>query len=410
MTVLAKHIDKIILTLLCWLPYFIYIYHNSSGIPFNDDYDLFLKTLLDYNSAGSIKEKVLILFSQHMEHRPVIPKLIAILIWKLSGAISFKSLIVVGNIFLYLNWVLLYSIVAPKTIRKSLLYGVIIFLLLTGLQSMENMIWATGSVQNYGFVFFISFSLYLILSRRAIIGTMFWLVALLFNISAFVMIPMILFYWYSKGEWRNLWVGFMLMLFISLIYFLNFNFPPVEKFPGLIPNHSWGNKVNYFFTFISSCLTLGRHNLVLSVIMGGVLVVVLIVLNKRVGSWNYFTALAITMVFFGFMGVLFRSVFGAEQALAERYRIYSELLVICIIAQGGTWIRKGGVVVLGLACIQYISLYYYYNPKVKLRKQDLEAGYIHLVFFKNPEKLMHPSPFYAADKLIQSYEAGIYKP
>lgn len=410
MLLFIRHIDKILISLLCWIPYFIYIYHNTSNIPFNDDYDLYLKSLLEFNDSNSVKEQIRILFSQHMEHRPAIPRIIAFFEWKLVGNLNFRALILLGNFFLYLHWVLFICTFKSPTKLQSLIYGLAIFFILTGLQSIENMIWATGSIQNYSFSLFTCLSLYFATKKKYAIGIIWWVLALFCNISAMVIAPVILIVMISQTNLRTFIGTALFMALICVIYFIEFSFPAVDKFPGLIPDHSLFNKMNYFLAFLGSSLTIGDVDILVSILAGIILLILLLFWNRKISNWNYLTAIAIVIVLFAFMGVLFRSVFGAHQALAERYRIYSEILVICVITQimlSGKFFKY---IILALSIMQFIYLFNFYNPKVKSRKTELEAGYIYLVFFKNPENIMHPSPAYAADKLIQSYEQGIFKP
>lgn len=415
MSTFIKHIDKILIFLLCWIPYFIYIYHSSSGIPFNDDYDMFLRSLIKVKEANGLNELISVIFSQHMEHRPAVPRLVAALVWKTYGSCDLKILMLIGNGMLFGIWVIVTNVFSPESFFRKLIWAITTFFILASLQSMENQVWATGALQNYSFVFFTLLAIYFTWMGKPIIGIGFWLGSILCTITGFVVAPLLLTIHLRNGNLKTWIISLFIVSVTSFLYFKNLSFPPVEKLPGIIPHYSLLSRVQYFLAFLGSTFTLGRSTLDLSLLFGALLGIITIYLNRRLLKWNLASMISIFVILVAVTGVLFRGVLGPHQALADRYKIYSQLLMICCLfgilqfprAKMAGMISVLFIVIFGM---QFWFQYQFNHSKIIRRKEELNYGYIQLVTFKNPFGLTYPSSPEGASLMIRAYELKIFAP
>jgi hypothetical protein len=117
-----------LLGLLAVIPVAAYIFflsRYSLDIPYWDDYDAILNSLLLIHGEKNIIHAIGPLFAQHVQHRIVITRLIAWGDWKLFCEISFQRLIWVGNAFLFGVAFLLRRSLASK--NKGVIFAAVCF-------------------------------------------------------------------------------------------------------------------------------------------------------------------------------------------------------------------------------------------------------------------------------------------
>lgn len=129
--------------LLPCLPYLWTAAHYASNVPIMDDYEMILRTILDWNHADFFG-KIRVLFAQYNEHRIVFPRLVYVTYYSLFGDINFKNLILLANAqLLVVAFVGVYFIRRLRVYWK--LFAFIWMLLVFDLNSYEN-----GSIASYG--------------------------------------------------------------------------------------------------------------------------------------------------------------------------------------------------------------------------------------------------------------------
>jgi hypothetical protein len=150
----------LLLPVLLWV--FI-ILSYSVNVPWFDDFDPFPDFLRSWIDAGTIEEKLTLLFQPNNEHRMVIGKLIALLYFKLTGTLNITFIHIAGGCFTLGTLALIWS--AFKKQNFSIWYFLPVPFLLFQFQYHLVFLWAICSMQHQTVVFFVILSMFL-LSRR----------------------------------------------------------------------------------------------------------------------------------------------------------------------------------------------------------------------------------------------------
>jgi hypothetical protein len=150
----------LLLPVLLWV--FI-ILSYSVNVPWFDDFDPFPDFLRSWIDAGSIEEKLTLLFQPNNEHRMVIGKLITLLYFKLTGTLNITFIHIAGGCFTLGTLALIWS--AFKKQNFSIWYFLPVPFLLFQFQYHLVFLWAICSMQHQTVVFFVILSMFL-LSRR----------------------------------------------------------------------------------------------------------------------------------------------------------------------------------------------------------------------------------------------------
>jgi hypothetical protein len=127
------------------------------NIPHWDDFAV-RNTLAKILETNSIFEKIKLLFSQHNEHRILLTRLSAWLVFLLQGTLNLKGLMLIGFFALFGILVILFQI--SKKYNSPLYAFVPISFILFNIGLFENTFWGMASVQNFGVVFFAFLTLY----------------------------------------------------------------------------------------------------------------------------------------------------------------------------------------------------------------------------------------------------------
>lgn len=412
MNYLIKHIDKILITAFCWVPFLYLMYSSTSGVPFNDDYDLFLHSICNLKTSNRLKDFPELLFFQHMEHRPAYPRMVGLLVWAIAGTCDLRILALIGNCMLFLTWLLINQTVAKHKLVHRFIFGITTFLIFASLQSMENLIWATGALQNYSFIFFSTCSIYCVLKKKNALSIICWILSIWCTITGFVLIP-ILFLLILKQSKPWLLIAFSVIVTITCaLYFYKIFFPPVEKWPFIIPQKTLSAKLKYFLAFLGSFFTLGKSSVKLSIVGGSLLLLITLIINRKILSWDFWSYISVYIILVAITGVVFRSVLGPEQALSERYKIYSELLLIAAIYKifiDNRKLRKYLGLFTCIIALQFILIWKFYTPIMTERKKNLDNGFYQFTVNKNFNFLTYPWQVDGASKLVRAYELGVYK-
>jgi hypothetical protein len=399
--------------LVCWLPFLMYIYHATTGIPMNDDYDLFFNSLIRIDETEGVWNKLSVLFSQHMEHRPAFPRALAYLVWKLTGSCHLKILILLGNGMLMVSWVFL--ALASEKLRplQSVAFNLTSFFILCGLQSKENLFWATGALQNYSLIAFALAAIYFCVKTRYLSAAIASLLAVGCAMTGFLIIPVLIIITIQQKKFVWALGYFILLVSLGFVYQRNFIFYDVSTLPGSTVHQGFAAKYQYFSAFLGSAATLRVIPLNRAMVIGTVMFIAAIILHRNIRRWNFWTYLVIFVVLCALAGVSHRSVLGPYQALSERYKIFSEILFISFIA--GIWSRMRNhkkwliPLCLMLSMGMFIAQFTYYHPQIIRKKRELQHGLAVFMLTQSPEKLSYPVPQRAASALVRAFELKIFR-
>lgn len=151
---------NILATLLILIPiavFYLVFQKYAVNIPHWDDFAI-RNTLAKMLETDSISEKIQLLFSQHNEHRILLTRLSAWVVFLLQGTLNLKSLMFIG--FLALVGILIIFFQVSKKYNSTLLAFVPVSLMLFNVGLFENTFWGMASVQNFGVIFFAFLTFY----------------------------------------------------------------------------------------------------------------------------------------------------------------------------------------------------------------------------------------------------------
>ncbi|MBI2412140.1 MAG: hypothetical protein HYV24_02915 [Deltaproteobacteria bacterium] len=142
--------------------FFAVFFLYSVDVPFNDDFDAVLAFLLKYLSCDNLSDKLSLILSQHNEHRIAFVRLSALALYKATGAVDFRVLMLAGTLAIPATAVFLYS--ASKREFKGAVFLPAIFIIFQP-QYYESIFCAMAALSNFHVILFALASFYF-LSRE----------------------------------------------------------------------------------------------------------------------------------------------------------------------------------------------------------------------------------------------------
>lgn len=327
----TRHV-RIILYLSALVPLGLLYYLSFShvvNIPFIDDYDIILGSVLDFQDSHTAGEKISILFAQHNEHRPAFARISAVVFYHLAGEVDFNALVYFGDVGLIGLIAVLYLLSAKG--RDRLLYLVPVSFILFHPQNWENTQWASSAIPVLGAMVFslLSICMAAIRQRPYFVISVFGAIAAAFSHAAglFVLPVCLLILAYQK---RN---NEMLLLLAVTAAILTFYFADYHR-PGHHPpviNAVLSDPVNtlrFFFALLGAPVTV-PGTIYVSLAAGvASLSLMMFLTAKRYYARNIRIYAALVFLFTVVLAItLARSGFGVEQAFSSRYRIISLLII-----------------------------------------------------------------------------------
>jgi len=227
---------RLFLALVC-LAILIYvgsIYRFSYNMPYGDDYDAVLGFLSQYSVADSW-QRLILLFSQHNEHRVLLTHAFEVIDWQIFGQVNFTHMIWFGNLAWFLVVYAMWSYAKSQSI-SFIAFGPVIILLFS-FSHYEMMTWAMTSIQQYYQVLFSIVALGLMVKQRWIAFIPFFLLAVFTGGGGLILIPVLALYLL----WNRIYRSFIpfLALFIATLYVYfsllpYVNLTPSTKFMGAL--------------------------------------------------------------------------------------------------------------------------------------------------------------------------------
>lgn len=157
-------IKIVILIVLAFLPICVFystLFSFTVNVPYWDDYDALLNFTSKFHES-SLHDKITLIFSQHNEHRIVLSRVVTLVSSYLTGKINFKFLTLLGDLSLF--GLLILFICSSFVLRKKLLFGVLLILLLFHPMYWGDICFATPSLTHVLALFLACASLYLLKS------------------------------------------------------------------------------------------------------------------------------------------------------------------------------------------------------------------------------------------------------
>lgn len=352
----------------------LYIFNKYAiNIPHWDDHPL-KSFVLKFDEINSIKDKILLIFSQHNEHRIGLTRLFTLINFKLSGNIDFKFLIWVGLSFLF--GILLIFYIIFKKYNLELKYFIPISFILIGVYPYENLFWAMASIQNIGVVFIAILCFYLVAVAEN--KTAFYILILLTFLGVFtsgngVLIPIICsLILLLKRQFSYLFAYFLLSGIFVFFYFNGYQKPGNSQLQlSLLTSTDFYKAV---MAMVGASIDLSLVNpakrIDASMVVGVFLMLFTALLIWQILFKKYNTQRKDLDVFwaaillFSFGTILATSLgrlnYGVETLLTSKYKIYSVLMLCAFYAVAlNSFDKNGQKRSFIIALVTSIGLWYY---------------------------------------------------
>lgn len=315
---------------------------HTVNIPFGDDYDGVLGFLEHFSHLPTFFAKLnYIASAQHNEYKPMFANLIIALQYKFSGHPDFGILSWLGNGFVAALFFLLwrYFLSYEANLSRRLLLFVPISFILFQLQYAETLNWSMPGLQNIPVLVF-AFACVAFLSKEGswsfLLSCIFMALSIASSGNGFALVPIGIVIFLSKREQTRTWIWIVLAGLCGTLYFHQYNFHSSQQ----IHNGSVLNSIHYVnpifaLSFMGAALGNDVHLVrYTSVVLGAAILVIVVLMVK-----DHYYKTNPTIFFFTFFLVFtaiavsgIRSKLGFSASYSGRYKIYSDLLLICCYA------------------------------------------------------------------------------
>ena len=309
------------------------------NIPYLDDYNGVLDFLEHFSSLPNALAKAnYIVFTQHNEYKTVFANSIIALQYAISGHPSFVLLSWFGNVFVlalfYLMWTH-FLVGEENTSRRLILFAPVAYLLFQ-LQYAETLNWSMPGLQNIPVLIF-AFASITALSRNNhrsfLLGCVLMVACIASSGNGFALLPVGILMLFQRKAWKQIGLWTLVAGLCAAIYFYRYNFHSSQQDPNGSVLHSVYH-LNPIFTLSLIGSALSFHVPVIrniSILVGVfIFILILSMVRRRFDKsnpvfFNFSVFLVLTAI--GVSGI--RSKFGIEASVAGRYKIYSDLFLVC---------------------------------------------------------------------------------
>ncbi|WP_337042197.1 hypothetical protein [Emticicia sp. 17c] len=329
--------------------FFGYLFQKYAiNIPHWDDLAV-RNTIADYLKTDSFIEKIRILFSQHNEHRIVLTRIFALLIYATQGFLDLKTLMIFGNLSLVGLLFIFYKNLQRSYTGPLALVPVAFLIFNIGLY--ENVFWGMASVQNFWVILLASACFYLLVHSFGKPNNVFFYLALLlsftgtFTSSNGILIPLIgIGILAFQRRNRELIVWSVAVASFLFLYFFDYHKVPDTNLKADFSDKSLlvkglfavlGNAVDVSFIAPSRHLDISMATGVIITILAAMFAYQVLFKRYDLSQRNndLFLLACLAFLVITCVGIVVgRIAYGIEVLLTSKYKINSVLiLVICYI-------------------------------------------------------------------------------
>ncbi|MBB6004554.1 hypothetical protein [Arcicella rosea] len=358
------------------------------NIPFLDDFT-FYSTISTFYGKSDFWTKIALFFAQHNEHRILLDRIVAIIIYFFEGHLDYRLMMLIGNLLL-VGIVVVYFVIF-FTLKLKFKYFVPIPFLVFHTQLFENSFWGMAAIQNYGVILLAYILFYLISTNKRLHFYLSFLVAFLAIYSSgngvlCLIVTLILLLLQNRIKYFILFSIYTLILIGG--YFYEYNSPSTKDyldgivvkdiifghfvFIGSIADIYNSSPLRYTFTAIVG----------LTLFIGALLIIFRLIIKsklfsstKSLNSTEIFLLGGVLFVFFtSIIVVVTRINYGMNSLLVSRYRLYSILFFINLYYYLLLYLNANVTnklfypLLLMAVCYNLISDFQSYNDVVSLNK------------------------------------------
>lgn len=390
-----KHYYIFLISLSIFVPPILFywmFFRYTTNIPINDDYKAILDFLNKCVETDSYKEKLLLIFSQHNEHRIVYDRIWTILIYKIFGQVNFNYLSLIGNLSLFG-----YFIIYAKKIReinRNYLYLIPLSVLIFNISFNENMTFAMATLSNTTGLFFSILSLYFItktkISKKGFILSLIFLFLSVFTQgSGLFLIPILFLILLYRKQKKFLIYFLIFIILILLVYFTGYEKPlnsssildSILFFKSksvLFAFAFLGNGFNYYLIFTNEL----NDSIIFTSIIGFILFTIYLYsiktkyYQRNLFAFSMMTLFVVTAFLTGFT----RSQLGIETAGSSRYRINGVMfflsLYIFFVETKMPKIKRKEILIIGFSLLYFINFNLRQYEYLHYREKQVYLGLI----------------------------------
>jgi hypothetical protein len=427
----SKYYKRIVesITVIIVMVHVLLIGKYATNIPYADDFDAVLLFMTKFLEADSLLAKINLMFSQHNEHRIVLDRVAVLAEWFLLKEVNFRYLLFFGNALLLALFVLLYFTFRRNRTHPSLYFLVIPFLLFN-LKSMDVCFSPMASIANFGGIFFSITSMFLLFNldqSKLAYAQRFYLALISAIIAAFsigngllTLLLCLLGLILKNTPTKYLVIWSIVSSLALLIYFKDYH--SVQGHPDVIATilTKPDQLISHFFILLGNAF--GLHSFAdypLTLAAGFVVFLFFLyclLLQDIYKQHLFYTSVLIYLVLSCAMTSLSRAGFGATQALASRYQIYSSLtfIFLYLVILHSSFFSEKIVKVMGfIFFIFFVSNYliagYSDQKAIADRCENLNSGASSFYSKTITTSLAYPDQVAATIILARSWDLNVYK-
>lgn len=329
----------ICMILLPIISFYVILARHVRNVPLLDDYNGVLQFLEHFSSLPNALSKAgYVVLAQHNEYKTVFANLIIALQYEISGHPSFIVLSWLGNIFVLVLFGLMfrYFFIHEQNMSRRLLLFTPVAYLLFQLQYAETLNWSSPGLQNIPVLVF-AFASIAALSRDSrrsfLLGWVLMILTIASSGNGFALLPVGVAMLLQKKAWRRIGLWIVIGALCAVVYFYRYNFHSSQQAPNESVLHS-AHYLNPIFalSFMGSALSFYAPAIWNVSILVGIFICIFVFLmaKRRFDQSNpafFYFSVFLVLTAIGVSGI--RSKFGIGASLAGRYKIYSDLLLIC---------------------------------------------------------------------------------
>lgn len=382
------------------------------NIPDADDYGVFLGFINGMVSDDSSMKKFGYFFSLQNEHRPFTVRMISYLQFLISGKVNFVLLMIMGN----LMWVIAFYLLVKKYHLNILsLPFLVLLVLFFNLNHWENMLWATGSLQNFGVICFslAAFNCSTLYTKKQVLALCFAGLALYTSGNGLFALLITSGYVLLRGKWHIKIMTIIYTATLIILYFLHYQSPNYLHSPTQNLIQRPFMIIEYLLTYFSgSFYLIGIHDRGFILITGGVIIILSFIAFFKSINKDWFTSSIILFCLLsGFSAAISRSELGILQAATPRYQVINSLLYFSM----GYFFLKRIKLTWYVYLMSILALCYGYSfayIKNRTRMIEYHQKYLKTAYCHNKttptDVYVYPVPIIAWAILIQSEELKTY--